>query len=63
MTSQDLKVSANVKFVLLDLRHLKRPKLTDVFKQVTKKMHHQINIPVIEISTTLKIVPTLQQVC
>ena len=38
MASNDLKVSANVKFALLDLRHQKKPKLSDIFKQVSKKM-------------------------
>jgi hypothetical protein len=32
MTSTDLGVSANVRFALLDLRHMKKPKLTDIFK-------------------------------
>jgi hypothetical protein len=63
MTSNDLKVSANVKFALLDLRHMKRPKLADIFKQVTKKMGQKVNVPVIEIATTSKTTPTLAQVC
>jgi len=63
MASNDLKVSANVRFALLDLRHLKKPKLTDIFKQVSKKMQQKINIPVIEISTTTKTLPTLSQLC
>lgn len=63
MTSNDLKISANVKFALLDLRHMKRPKLADIFRQVTKKMGQKINLPVIEIATTSKTTPTLAQVC
>ena len=59
MTSTDLGVSANVRFALLDLRHMKKPKLTDIFKQVTKKMGQKINVPVIVIATTSKSIPTL----
>jgi hypothetical protein len=60
MTSNDLKVAANVKFALLDLRVTKKPKLADIFKQVAKKMQQKITIPVVEVS---KGPPTMSQLC
>lgn len=62
MTSNDLRIAANVRFALLDLRHAKKPKLTDILRTVAKKMQQKISLPVIEISTGLKVLPTLAQV-
>ena len=36
MTSNDLKIATNVKFKLIDIRAIKKPKLTDLIGQNKK---------------------------